>query len=148
MIARLSATGGAESPFTTMRAEEIFRQFFGGDFGGFSSMFGGGFGTDSQQVRLRHSVLPYPPSLVPPLLPPSLPLSLPLPTSSPPAQLVLNLTFMEAVKGCTKQVPLRVQATCERCLGSGGEPGTKEQTCPYCRGRGEVRDGTEEGEQG
>ena len=76
-MARLSATGGAESPFTTMRAEEIFRQFFGGDFGGFSSMFGGGFGTDSQQVRLRHSVLPYPPSLVPPLLPPSLPLSLP-----------------------------------------------------------------------
>lgn len=76
------------------------------------------------------------------LLPPSLPPSMPSSTSNhlPPAQLVLNLTFMEAVKGCTKQVPLRVQATCERCLGSGGEPGTKEQTCPYCRGRGEVRE--------
>lgn len=65
-MARLSAIGGAESPFTTMRAEEIFRQFFGGDFGGFSSMFGGGFGTDSQQVRPRHSVLPYPLHLSPP----------------------------------------------------------------------------------
>ena len=53
-------------------------------------------------------------------------------------QLVLNLTFMEAVRGCTKQVALRIQATCERCGGSGGEPGTKEQICPYCRGRGEV----------
>ena len=53
-------------------------------------------------------------------------------------QLTLSLSFMEAVRGCTKQVSLRVQATCERCLGSGGEPGTREQTCPYCQGRGEV----------
>ena len=46
---------------------------------------------------------------------------------------------MEAVKGCKKQVSVRVQGSCRRCMGSGGEPGTKEQTCPYCRGRGEVR---------
>ena len=52
---------------------------------------------------------------------------------------MLNLSFMEAVRGCTKPVAVRIQATCERCRGSGGEPGTKEQTCPYCRGRGEVR---------
>ena len=45
---------------------------------------------------------------------------------------------MEAVQGCSRQIPLRVQASCSRCFGSGGEPGTKEQTCPYCRGRGEV----------
>ena len=43
------AGGGA--PFTTMRAEEIFRQFFGGDFGGLGSMFGGAdFGMGNQQV--------------------------------------------------------------------------------------------------
>ena len=53
-------------------------------------------------------------------------------------QLVLNLTFNEAVRGCEKEVSLRVQASCERCFGSGGEPGTKEQTCPYCRGTGQV----------
>lgn len=41
------AGGGA--PFTTMRAEEIFRQFFGGDFGGLGSMFGGDFGMGNQQ---------------------------------------------------------------------------------------------------
>lgn len=53
-------------------------------------------------------------------------------------QLVLNLTFNEAVRGCEKEVSLRVQASCDRCFGSGGEPGTKEQTCPYCRGTGQV----------
>ena len=58
--------------------------------------------------------------------------------SPPSLQLVLNLTFMEAVRGCSKEIPLRVQATCDRCIGSGGEPGTKEQVCPLCRGRGEV----------
>ena len=33
-----------------MQAEEIFRQFFGGDLGGLGSMFGGDFGTGNQQV--------------------------------------------------------------------------------------------------
>ena len=42
------AGGGA--PFTTMRAEEIFRQFFGGDLGGLGSMFGD-FGMGNQQVN-------------------------------------------------------------------------------------------------
>ena len=42
------AGGGA--PFTTMRAEEIFRQFFGGDLGGLGSMFGEDFGMGNQQV--------------------------------------------------------------------------------------------------
>ena len=50
------AGGGA--PFTTMRAEEIFRQFFGGDFSGLGSIFGGGadFGMGNQQV-LQHTSL-------------------------------------------------------------------------------------------
>ena len=53
-------------------------------------------------------------------------------------QLVLTLSFMEAVKGCTKPVTLRVQDMCSRCSGTGAEPGKKPQTCPYCQGRGEV----------
>ena len=53
-------------------------------------------------------------------------------------QLVLHLTFNEAVRGCEKEVSMRVQAHCDRCFGTGGEPGTKEQICPYCRGTGEV----------
>lgn len=40
---------GGGTPFTTMRAEEIFKQFFGGDLG---SIFGQDFGDGmSQQVR-------------------------------------------------------------------------------------------------
>ncbi len=50
----------------------------------------------------------------------------------------LTLGFSESVSGCTKDISLRVQGTCGRCFGSGGEPGTKEQMCPYCRGKGEV----------
>lgn len=45
--------GAGQTPFTTMRAEEIFKQFFGGDF---SSMFEqGGFGEGmSHTVSLIH----------------------------------------------------------------------------------------------
>ncbi len=53
-------------------------------------------------------------------------------------QLSLNLSFDESVQGCTKDVSMRVQGTCDRCHGAGGEPGTREEICPYCRGRGEV----------
>ena len=45
---------------------------------------------------------------------------------------------MEAVKGCTKPVTLRIQDMCGRCSGTGAEPGKKPQTCPYCQGKGEV----------
>lgn len=97
--------GAQGHDFTSTQAEEIFRQFFGGDFN-FGSMFDqGGF---ASSTTTHH-------------------------------RLVLNLTFDEAVRGCTKEMSMRVQGTCERCFGSGGEPGTKEQTCPYCRGTGMVK---------
>ena len=54
-------------------------------------------------------------------------------------ELRLSLSFDEAVQGCTREVSVRVQGVCDRCHGYGGEPGTKEQKCPYCRGSGEVR---------
>ena len=97
------AGGHGGTPFTASQAEEIFKQFFGGGFGGFGSAFDGG-GFSSSEVN----------------------------------QLVMDLSFDEAVQGCSRSVSLRVQGTCDRCNGSGGEPGTREQTCPYCNGRGEV----------
>ena len=45
---------------------------------------------------------------------------------------------MESVKGCTKDIQMRVQAMCDRCDGRGGEPGTQTHICPYCRGTGQV----------
>ena len=95
-----SQRAGHASGFTASQAEEVFRQFFGGDFN-LGNMFDQDFATNTHRI-------------------------------------VLNLSFGESVRGCTKDVSLRLQGTCERCFGSGGEPGTKEQVCPYCQGRGEV----------
>lgn len=54
-------------------------------------------------------------------------------------RLDLELTFEEAAFGVEKNVRLNREETCERCNGSGAEPGTKAETCPDCHGTGEVR---------
>src|SRR2546428_4481739 len=51
----------------------------------------------------------------------------------------LTITFEESFTGVEKQVEVPRLATCERCSGSGAEPGTSPQTCPGCGGSGEVR---------
>lgn len=47
---------------------------------------------------------------------------------------------MEAAKGCQKDIEIPVNATCDRCKGSGAEPGSKIVTCPTCNGTGQVID--------
>ncbi len=51
----------------------------------------------------------------------------------------LTITFEESFTGVEKQVEVPRLAMCERCSGSGAEPGTSPQTCPGCGGSGEVR---------
>jgi molecular chaperone DnaJ len=51
----------------------------------------------------------------------------------------MTITFEEAFAGIEKQVDVARLATCERCSGSGAEPGSGEETCPGCRGSGQVR---------
>ena len=51
----------------------------------------------------------------------------------------LNLDFEEAVFGVEKEIVFSRDEECERCEGSGAEPGTSPSTCPTCAGRGEVR---------
>ena len=51
----------------------------------------------------------------------------------------LHLQFEEAVFGVAKPVELRMPVECERCTGSGCEPGTHPSTCRTCGGAGEVR---------
>ena len=51
----------------------------------------------------------------------------------------LSLTFEEAVLGCTKDVTYARIDSCERCSGSGGEPGSRVERCAACGGRGRVR---------
>lgn len=50
----------------------------------------------------------------------------------------LELTFEEAVFGCSKEISLTKNEACERCDASGAESGSKMTTCPTCRGNGQV----------
>ncbi|KAL2940668.1 Chaperone protein dnaJ GFA2 mitochondrial, partial [Bienertia sinuspersici] len=51
-------------------------------------------------------------------------------------KLSLELTFMEAVRGCSKTVTYQTTLPCEACGGTGVPPGTKPETCRRCRGKG------------
>jgi molecular chaperone DnaJ len=51
----------------------------------------------------------------------------------------LTITFEEAFTGVEKQIDVARRATCDRCSGSGSEPGTGVETCPGCRGSGQIR---------
>jgi molecular chaperone DnaJ len=51
----------------------------------------------------------------------------------------MTITFEEAFTGVDKQVDVARLATCERCSGTGAEPGSGEATCPGCRGSGQIR---------
>ena len=88
-------------------------------FGGFSDIFetfftaaSGGMGTSTQRRRQQRG-----------------------------AHLAYRLTieFEEAIFGTEKEIEVPRLATCERCEGSGAEPGTTTETCPTCQGRGEIR---------
>lgn len=51
----------------------------------------------------------------------------------------LEITLEEAAGGVEKEISFRKAVTCERCDGSGAEPGSKRTTCPTCRGAGQIR---------
>lgn len=50
----------------------------------------------------------------------------------------LEIDFMEAVRGCEKEITIRRPVTCSPCQGSGAAPGSKISTCSTCRGQGQV----------
>jgi molecular chaperone DnaJ len=56
-------------------------------------------------------------------------------------KLGLEITFREAVNGCTKTIDLKRNESCGTCGGSGAKPGTKPTTCQLCHGHGIVRQG-------
>ncbi len=51
----------------------------------------------------------------------------------------LDLTFEEAVFGVEKDVEVQRYEVCPVCNGTRAEPGTAVETCPECRGAGQVR---------
>src|SRR3954454_7931175 len=50
-----------------------------------------------------------------------------------------TITCEESFTGVEKQLDLQRPDTCERCSGSGAEPGSGQETCPGCGGSGQIR---------
>ncbi|MDE0643032.1 MAG: molecular chaperone DnaJ [bacterium] len=50
----------------------------------------------------------------------------------------LDLTFEQAIKGTTQTVTVSGAGRCEKCSGSGAEPGTRVDVCASCGGTGTV----------
>jgi molecular chaperone DnaJ len=50
----------------------------------------------------------------------------------------VELTLAEVATGASKEVKVQRRVVCQDCSGSGAAPGTSRETCPQCRGRGQV----------
>ncbi len=51
----------------------------------------------------------------------------------------VKVSLEEAARGCEKTVHYECTDICDRCTGSGGEPGTEVSSCSACSGSGRVR---------
>src|SRR3954463_10674563 len=101
--------GGFHDPFDIFR--EVFGQQGGGGGGIFEEMFGGGGARRGGGGGQDGDDLRYD----------------------------LEITLEDAARGVEKEISFRKNVTCERCDGSGAEPGSKRVTCPTCRGAGQIR---------
>jgi molecular chaperone DnaJ len=54
----------------------------------------------------------------------------------------VELSFMEAVQGCTKTLKFQTDLPCEACGGAGVPPGTRPETCRTCKGSGVINKAT------
>ncbi|CAK9154906.1 unnamed protein product [Ilex paraguariensis] len=50
----------------------------------------------------------------------------------------VEVSFMEAVQGCSRTLTFQTDLPCEDCGGTGVPPGTRPETCRRCRGSGMV----------
>ena len=53
-------------------------------------------------------------------------------------QYELEIDFEDAAFGCSKEIRIPRTESCERCDGSGCEPGSRRVGCGTCRGRGQI----------
>jgi molecular chaperone DnaJ len=51
----------------------------------------------------------------------------------------VSIELADAFSGVTRAVPVEVAVACERCDGSGAEPGSERVTCPTCGGQGRLQ---------
>ena len=92
------------------------RDFEGFDiFGGFGDIFESFFGDGTSRTRQRTA------------------------QRGSDLQYGITIPFKEAIFGTGREVDITRVEKCERCRGSGGEPGTSPTACSTCRGMGQVR---------
>jgi molecular chaperone DnaJ len=80
------------------------------DFAGFGDLFGGGAGRQPGASRTGADV-----------------------------KIGVSLTLEEVATGVEKSITVKLLDPCDKCEGSGAEPGTRPQRCTTCGGSGEVR---------
>ncbi len=54
-------------------------------------------------------------------------------------QVDVEITFEEMVQGTKRNINLYKRVVCDKCHGTGGEPGTRKETCPTCKGSGQIK---------
>lgn len=95
-----------------------FSGFSGSGFSGFddifSSFFGGGFGGSSRSSARQGS-------------------------DGEDIQIDMNLSFMDAAKGCTREASYMRNCQCPSCRGTGAKNGTAYSSCSKCGGTGQVQ---------
>ncbi len=100
--------GGGAGGFNYQQAQDIFSQFFGGGGGfGFEDLFGGGRRANPNAPQ-RGEDLRY----------------------------NLEIDFEDAMYGVDKTIKVQRQESCDKCSGSGCEPGSGKKSCPRCGGSG------------
>ena len=61
------------------------------------------------------------------------------PRSGPDVKVTMPLTLAEVASGVDKKLIMKLLDPCDKCDGSGAEPGSKSEVCRTCGGAGEVR---------
>lgn len=110
-VGRGAGAGGFGGAFDLGDAFELFMREFGGMGGAFGDMFGGGRRRGGPAGPRRGSDV----------------------------KVRVSIDLAQAASGVEKTLRLKLLDPCERCGGSGAEPGTSPETCPTCGGAGEVR---------
>ncbi len=100
-----------ENPFASAQGG------FSGDYGGFSDIFGDIFSQFTGGGSSRTSA------------------------KRPGTNIgvTVTLSFMDAAKGCSKEINYKRNEPCSSCKGTGAKDGTKYTTCETCKGSGQVQ---------